>query len=103
MLVVSQNKLKLVDVNQLILHISGTPTNQEVSIKELDSPVVLATYYNKQTALNVFKQFIDARKRIYKLEHAPELLSENEKTLIIQNDYCFTFPEETHNHGVSGD
>ena len=103
MLVVSQNKLKLVDVNQIILHIKGTPHSQEVEIRELDSPVSLTTYYSKSRAEKVLDEFINARKRLYKLEHAKELLSPNEIESIIKNDYLFTFPEEKYQNGVNGD
>lgn len=103
MLVLSQNKLKIVDVNQLILVIKGSPHSQEVEIKELDSPISLATYYSKERAEKVFEDFVNARKRLYKLEHAKDLLSPNEIESIIKNDYLFVFPEEKYQNGVKRD
>ena len=94
MLVISQNQLRLCNVNEIILQIKGSPTEQEVKIKPLDSNLDLATYYSKDEALKVFNNFISAQKRLYKLEHAKELLSPAEIENIIQNDYLFQFPEE---------
>lgn len=94
MLVISQNQLRIVDVNELIIEILGSPNSQEVKIKPLDSNLALATYYSKDEGLKVLHDFITAKRNLYKIEHAKELLSPEEIKKIINNDYLFKFPEE---------
>lgn len=94
MLVISQNQLRIVDVNELIIEILGSPNSQEVKIKPLDSNLALATYYSKDEGLKVLQDFIAAKRNLYKIEQAKELLSPEEIKKIIDNDYLFQFPEE---------
>ncbi len=82
------------NVDEVILRIEGTQTNQEIKIIPLDSSIPLATYYSKEEGINVFNKFIQARRNIYKLEHAKELLTSEEIEQIINNDFLFQFPEE---------
>ena len=81
-------------MNEVILRIEGSQTNQEIKIIPLDSNIPLATYYSKEEGISVFDKFIQARRNIYKLEHAKELLTPEEIERIIKNDYLFQFPEE---------
>lgn len=93
MFLISQNKLRIIKDTELILIIKGSPQNQEIDIKPLDSNISLATYYSKQEALNVMKQYYEAKKNNYKFMYAKELLTPLEIQQIIDNDYIFTFPE----------
>ena len=94
MLVIPQNELRVIEINELILVIKGGQYDQEVEIRPIDSCMPLATYYNKKRAIEVLRDFVAARKRVYKLEHAKDLLSPEEINTIIDKDYVFVFPNK---------
>ncbi len=93
MLLVSQNKTRTIKDTELIMIIKGSPQNQEIEIRPLDSNLALASYYSKNEASEVMNRYYAAKKNIYKLEIAKELLTKDEIKKIIDEDYIFIFPE----------
>lgn len=94
MLVLTQNHLRMLNVEEVILQIKGSPTNQEVEIKDINSPVSLATYYSKDLAQKVFNDFLLARQRLFALMYAKEILTSDEIQEIVKKDFIFVFPED---------
>ena len=94
MLAIAQNKMKVIEINEIILVTKGGPYSQEVEIRPIDSGSPIATYDNKKRAVEVVKEYLSARSHVYTLEHAKELLNESDIEKIIKNDYIFQFPEK---------
>ena len=94
MLAIAQNELRVIEINEVILVVKGGPYDQEIEIRPIDSVTPIAIYNNKNRALDVLKQYLKAKKRVYKLENAKDLLTDTEINEIIENDYIFQFPEK---------
>lgn len=94
MLIVSQNQLRILEVKELIVIKKGSPTNTEIEIRPIDSNLALGTYSSENQVKEVIDEYISARKRLYKLEHAKELLSPEEIEKIIEKDFIFRFPRD---------
>lgn len=95
MLVVSQNKLKIINApEQLILITKGGQYNQEVEIRPSDAPLALATYNSKDRAIKEIKRYSEYQKEIFKLKYCSNNLSEQTIKELLDKYFVFEFMEE---------
>lgn len=92
MKILTQNKNRIYEVNEFILITIGEDKDKIYKIRDAESSIDLAVYYNRDIAYKVLKDIFDLTKKIYKVTNFKELCNEKE-ILEVCNNICYEFPE----------